>query len=316
MHVERQTLTTPDGWTLTLHRGTVPGKTPGPPVLFVPGFGMNAFIFRYHPRGGSFMEYLLEQGFDPWSVDLRGQSTSTPPKHNRGWGLADHAFVDLPATFRWISRFTGYERVHAIGCSLGGALLYGYGGTIADHRIDRLVTMGSPLRWTTASGIVAAFGTLAPVFGKVPVQGTRHLARWLLPVGVRLVPGLMAVYLNPRLTHTGEPHQLSRTVEDTHPAVNLELARWIRNRDLTLGGIDVADALRKFDRPLLVVVGNGDRICPPEVALSAVGLSAGPSRALKVGTDSERVAHADLFISDLAPERIYAPIARFLREGD
>ncbi len=277
---------------------------------------MNAFIFRYHPRGRSFMEHLLDLGFDPWSVDLRGLSTAKPPPGRPTWGLADQAFVDLPATFRWISRHTGHERVHAIGCSLGGALLYGYGSAVAEHRIDRLVTMGTPLRWTTASNLVAAFSRLAPLFGQLRMPGTRHLARWLLPVGVKAAPKLMSIYLNPALTNTDDASELSRTVEDPDPAVNQELARWIRDRDLTLGGVNVSTSLRNFHRPLLVVVGNGDRICPPEVALAAVDLAGGPTRALRVGTDAERVAHADLFISDLAPERIFTPIANFLRERD
>ena len=312
LHVERHRVTTPDGWSLELHRGVRSGDAPGKPVLFVPGFGMNAFIFRYHPRGTSFMASLLDAGLDPWSVDLRGQTSAhARPGARTDIGLADHAFADLPAAFDFVARATGHDRVHAIGCSLGGALLYGYGGTLRDHRIDRLVTMGTPLKWTAPSAVVRGFARLGPLLG-VPVRGTRHAARAVLPIVSKLAPRLLSVYLNPALTHVGPARELSRTVEDPHPRVNRQLSRWIRHGDLLLDSVNVTEALRQFDRPLLVIVGSGDRICPPEVALAALEVAGGPTRSLRVGTDAEGVSHADLFIADMAEERIFRPVARFL----
>jgi pimeloyl-ACP methyl ester carboxylesterase len=313
MHVQRYTIRTSDGWTLELHRGLRPGSTPGQPVLFVPGFGMNAFIFRFHPRGASFMESLLDRGLDPWSVDLRGQSSARPqPGRPVSVSLADHSFVDLPAAFDFVARTTGHERVHGIGCSLGGALLYGYGGAVKDHRIDRLVTMGTPLRWTAPGLVVNAFAAASPLLGAVPMRGSRQAARFLLPVAAKLVPSALSIYLNPRITHTGPVRELVRTVEDPHPRVNRQLAKWIKGKDLRLAGVNVSEALRSFDRPLLVVAGNADRICPAENALAAVSLAGGPATSLVVGRDEERVSHADLFISDLSPERVYAPVADWL----
>lgn len=313
MHVQRMTLRTTDGWSLQLHRGVRPDRPPGPPVLFVPGFGMNSFIFRFHPRGGSFMEALLDRGMDPWSIDLRGQSTARPrPGSIASVSLADHAFVDLPAAFELIARETGYERVHAIGCSLGGALLYGYGGAIADHRIDRLVTMGTPLQWTQASIVVNAFATAAPLLGAVPMRGSRRMARVALPVASRLLPGPLSMYLNPKLTHCAPAAELCRTVEDPHPRVNRQLAKWIRGRDLLLAGVNVTEALRRFDRPLLVVTGSGDRICPPECSLAALEHTGGPASSLVIGDEVRRVGHADLFISDLAPEHVFGPVGHWL----
>ena len=80
VRAHRTSLITPDGWNLTMRRGLAAGRAnPGPPVLLVPGYGMNASIFDFHPRGTSFVQRLYEQGFDPWTVDLRGTSTSTAP---------------------------------------------------------------------------------------------------------------------------------------------------------------------------------------------------------------------------------------------
>lgn len=313
MHVQRYTVSTGDGWQLELHRGTRPGKTPGKPVLFVPGFGMNSFIFRYHPRHPSFMETLLDQGLDPWSIDLRGQRSARPhPGTRSSISLADFAFVDLPAAFDFVCAETGHARASAIGCSLGGALLYGYGGAVPGHRLDRLVTMGTPLRWTAVSLVVSAFAAVVPWLGDLPVRGSRRMAEVALPIAARLLPGALSIYVNPRITRCSPARELCLTVEDPHPRVNRQLARWIRGKDLRIGDIDVTDALRRFDRPLLVVAGNGDGIVPAENALAAVEHAAGPVDTLVVGNGQHRVGHADLFISDLSPEHVYRPVARWL----
>lgn len=315
MHIERFSVATPDGWLLEMHRGVRAGVQPGAPVIFVPGFGMNSWIFRYHPRGRSFMEALLDEGLDPWSVDLRGQSTTRAgPGANRSVGLADYAWTDLPTAFDHVARITGSDRVHAIGCSLGGALLYAYGCAVQDHRIDRLVTMGTPLRWTKASLLIRAFASLTPLMGWARPRGTRRLARVMLPVATRFVPGALSMYLNPRITDTRPALELVKTVEDPHPRVNRQLGRWIQKMDLEIGGTHIPDALECFDRPLLVVAGNGDRICPPENALSALDCVRGPAASMVVGHEHERVSHADLFISDIAPRRVFAPVARWLLE--
>ncbi|TNE84351.1 MAG: alpha/beta fold hydrolase [Deltaproteobacteria bacterium] len=315
LHVERHSVRTADGWTLTLHRGVRRGQPPGKPVLFVPGFGMNAYIFRYHPSGTSMMEAMAAHGLDPWSVDLRGQRSSRAPSRRTGQpGLDDHVFGDLPAAFEYIAQHTGIEKIHAIGCSLGGALLYGYGALEGSDRLDRLVTMGTPLRWRRPSWLVRGFSVVGPLSARLPVRGTRHLARAGLPIAARIAPGPLSIYLNPKLTQTSDAKSLTRTVENPIPRTNRQLAKWIASGDLRIGGANLTEALDRFERPLLVVAGNGDQICDAASALAALDAVRGPARSLVVGTPQERVSHADLFIADLAPERIFAPVASFLTE--
>lgn len=315
LRIERHTVRTEDGWTLTMHRGRPTGGSAGPPVLFVPGFGMNAYIFRYHPSGPSMMAALAERGLDPWSIDLRGQRSSGRPRRgSRSPGLDDHVFRDLPAAFAHVAEVTGSPRVHAIGCSLGGALLYGYGSLVDAPLLDRLVTMGTPLQWRRPSWLVRGFASIGPLSARVPVRGTRHLARAALPIAARVAPGPLSIYLNPHLTRTHDARRLSRTVENPVPRTNLQLARWIQHGDLRLGGQNLTRSLGRFRQPLLVVAGNGDQICDPGSALAALDAVGGPARSLVVGTPEERVSHADLFISDLAPERIFVPIGDFLME--
>ena len=64
-----------------------------------------------------------------------------------GDGLTAQAEVDLPTVFGYLRRVTGQERVHAIGCSLGGSLLYAHAALAPDPGLDRLVAIGAPLTW-------------------------------------------------------------------------------------------------------------------------------------------------------------------------
>ena len=310
MHIQHYQVKTADGWTLPLTRAQTDASENRPPVLFVPGYGMNSFIFRYHPRGVSMMEALVDAGFDPWALDPRGLSTTRSQPNGGRVSLVEQALVDLPAAFDHIAAVTGRERVHAIGCSLGGVLLYAYGGR-PDHRIDRLVAIGTPLRWTEPSALLRLFAAAAPVMGRVRVRGTRRLARVALPLAASLAPGALSIYLNPRITATRPAGQLTRTVENPHRQINREIGRWIQNADLDLDGFDVTKRLATFDRRLLVLCGEGDQICPSGAALSAVGATGGHVESLMIRGD---VAHADLFISDLVHDRVYPPVAEWFRE--
>jgi pimeloyl-ACP methyl ester carboxylesterase len=304
---------TPDGWTLQLRRALRAGRpADGPPVLLVHGYGMNASIFGFHPRGPSFLEHLYDAGLDPWTVDLRGTSTAIGPARRAAVTLDDQAHVDLPAVLEHIAAASGAARVHAIGCSLGGALLYAHVGRDADHRVDRLVTMGSPLVWQDLGLPLRAFKRVGHVLGAVPLRGTRAAARAALPILARVAPDLLSFYLNPRLTFTGPAGALAATVEDPQPRINQALARWMNTGHLMLGDHDVTAGLASFARPLLVVLAEGDGVVPPAASAAAATATAGPTRLLRVTHPEHRVSHVDLFIGDHVHDAVYAPVAAWL----
>src|SRR5215217_590996 len=88
-----------DGWQLSLSQSwdadrLVRGRSP---VLIVPGYGMNSFIFSYHPRGPSLEAYLVEAGHEVWRADLRGQGKSISIGGGPDYHLEDLALTDLGA---------------------------------------------------------------------------------------------------------------------------------------------------------------------------------------------------------------------------
>ncbi len=309
--VDPYEIRTTDGWVLPLARGR--GSAPGArPVLLVPGYGMNASIFRYHASGPSFFDQLRRAGLDPWSVDLRGASTTRATRGAREVRLADQAFIDLPTAIDQIRSVTGAANVGAIGCSLGGTLLYGLAGATERPGIDRIVAMGSPLRWSRTR-LVRAFLASSPLSCTIPLVGSRRLAAAALPLAARFASPLLKVYLNPRITAIEPTAMLTRTVEDPLRSINREMARWMSTGHLDLDGVSVSRALHRYRGRLLVVHSRGDGICDSASALSALDHVRTPAEVLEVSHPAgEPIGHADLFLCDAAPERVFAPVARFL----
>ncbi|MCP4604343.1 MAG: alpha/beta hydrolase, partial [Proteobacteria bacterium] len=88
-----------DGWIMAIKQvydpdTLVKGRRP---VAIIPGWGMNAFIFGYHPSGMSMEEFIVSQGFEVWSVNLRGQGESIREGGSTAYRMADISLKDLPA---------------------------------------------------------------------------------------------------------------------------------------------------------------------------------------------------------------------------
>lgn len=298
-----------EGWTLAMTH--VRGD--GPPVLLVPGYGMNRFILGYHPGGVSLMDHLAAAGLDVFSVDLRGQGDSFGGDRRR-ISLAKLALVDLPMAVRVVQERTGADRVHLIGCSLGGTLLYTWMAHDPGAPVDRCVSMGGPMDWPTRGPIVRAFSAVAPLAKHVPVRGVRPLARLALPVITRVAPGLLRPYMHHDLVDLEHADQLVRTVDDPARALNAELGDWVGRGTLQVGGTQVGPALAQVDRPLMLITASGDGIAPPDACQTALDAWGGPTEHLEVGSPERPWAHADLFIARDAHAQVFDPIAGFLTQ--
>src|SRR5690242_8776332 len=76
MNVDRYLVDNRAGWRIALSRYCQAREPKSRPVLIVPGYGMNSFIFSFHPTGPSLVECLAARGLEVWTVDLRGQGRS------------------------------------------------------------------------------------------------------------------------------------------------------------------------------------------------------------------------------------------------
>ena len=306
-----------DGWLLSLKQTYAP-KALEPsrrPVVIVPGYGMNAFIFGYHPRGKSMEAYWADKGFEVWSLNLRAQGDSKRVGGRKQYGFYDAAVTDLGAAFAFIARNTKSRatRLDAVGCSLGGTYLYANLALFPGQNIlGSVVTIGAPLQWVKINPVFkAAFGS-PRIAGMLTIRGIRPFARIAMPLLTR-IPSLLQIYLHPEIVDTSRMKEIIQTVENPNRTLNRQIAEWVQRGDLVIRGVNVTEAVAKATNPLLVVLANADGIVPEATALSAYDkMGSSVKDILCVGTKEIPVAHADLFVSNIAQEWVFEPLAQWL----
>ena len=135
-----------DGWELSLFQTWDESRPPRGrrPVLIVPGYGMNSFIFSFHPHGASLQSYLAAAGFEVWRADLRAQGASRSVGGGDVYGLEDLALTDLDAVIRAVleKTCTGASRVDLLGASLGGTIMFIYAVLNRERSIGSMIAVG------------------------------------------------------------------------------------------------------------------------------------------------------------------------------
>lgn len=288
------------------------------PVLIVPGYGMNSFIFGFHPAERSLEATLAARGLVVYAADLRGQGKSrSVASANERYGMAELAVDDVGAVIDWIREREGCDRVDLVGCSLGTSLAFGYMAHRARNAaVGSFVSLGGLVRWVDIPPLLRLAFASPRVAGLIKMRGTRDFARRALPIVTRAFPKLLSLYVNASSSDLARAAEIVETVEDPHPIINREIAEWIARRDLILRGVNVSAAIESMDHPLMCVVAKDDGIVPEATSRDVFDrIGTRDRELLVVGGDAARpIAHADLFLSRGAEERIFSPIARFLLE--
>ncbi len=308
------------GWQLALRRVAPP---PGEesrhrPVLIVPGYGMNSFIFGFHPNGLSLEAYLASRGLEVWSADLRAQGRSVfrgPGSPDLRISMADLAVEDVGAAIGHVLAHTrtGKRELDLVGCSLGASLVFAHLAFLPDAPVHSVVSLGGLVTWKKVPKLVLAAFASPWLAGALHFKKTRALAGHALPLLARWAPGLLSIYMHGSSTDTTQAARMVQTVEDPIPSINREIAEWVRARELSLRGVNVSRAIAAMRYPLLCVVAMQDGIVPPETARGAYDdIGSADKELLLVGDAGFPIAHADLFLCTGAEARVFAPIANFL----
>jgi pimeloyl-ACP methyl ester carboxylesterase len=285
------------------------------PVVMIPGYAMNTFVLGFHPTGRSMVDYLVDQGFEIWTANLRGQGESRRLGPDGEYGFRELACEDLPVVRDLVLEETATERhrFDAIGCSLGASFLYAYlAHHLDDHRMGALVAIGGPLRWEDVHPLVRLVFSSPLIADILPTRGVPTMARVTLPLIERL-PLLASIYMNVHQIELEEADRLVQTIDNPNPGLNRQIAHWLDDRDMIVDGVDVTEAMAEVDIPVFCILANHDGIVPPSSVLSiAEAIGSDVVDILRVGTEDHWFAHADLFISEYAEDRVFDPLARWL----
>ena len=306
-----------EGWKLALRRHVDPDAldTHRRPVAILPGYGMNGFIFTYHPEGPSMAETFARAGFEFWTVDLRAQGDSLPDGGASSYRLEDAGLTDLRCVLRFIERHTASTRplVDVIGCSLGATYAFMHVALEPEHRVAALVSIGGPLRYQRIHPAVRAAFSSPTLAGMVPFWGTSLMAELALPLVAGRAPWLLRLYLRAENVDLDKAQVLVRTVEDPVPAVNEQIARWLKDKDLVVDGRNVTGEFHRFGGPFFCLYGNADGIVPQDTAMTAFTHTGSAIReVMALGDDRIKMAHADPYVSRYSHDALFRPMIDWL----
>ncbi len=166
---------TADGWTLQVDRYQPTKPDPANnPVVLCHGLSYNNRFWDLTSEN-SLARYLAERGYDVWTVSLRGAGFSDQPLANVirkiGTGSIDPGFLltaqnrkldkaifseycvddhinyDVPAVIALVKEKTQAKKVHWVGHSMGGMIMFAYLGThpASAKDVDTFVAVSVPM---------------------------------------------------------------------------------------------------------------------------------------------------------------------------
>jgi pimeloyl-ACP methyl ester carboxylesterase len=316
---------TADGWLIGLHRYRPRGEGPvaAEPVLLCHGLLSSRFSLDLTEER-SLARFLRDAGFDVWLMDLRahgdsvrdGRSTPFRWGHRMGydWSIDEHIREDLPAAVRYVLETTGASRLHWVGHSLGGMILYAHCLDGERGWFRSAVTIDSPgymapLKQPTWPGRL--FARLVPVVPLLLFKPVLHFLYSLVPERVLYRAILLDRKTLRLILYNG-------LVERWSSLTLLHLARTV-----AAGRFQSFDGKRNYEEgptriefPLLVLRAPLGR-CPEACVRHAYETAATAQKEyVHLGRDggfSTDHNHFSILIGDKAREDLYPVIADWLR---
>ncbi|GMW03487.1 MAG: hypothetical protein AMXMBFR84_46210 [Candidatus Hydrogenedentota bacterium] len=313
---EVHTVTTRDGWKIQLYR-MKSKNVEGQPVFLCHSLVSNHLSFAV-PEGEGIVHALVKAGYDCWCIDLRGCRSAVPPRGagKRGISLDDYLLKDIPAAIEYIRRETGYNKVHWIGHSLGGMLLYAFDLTFGSACLASGVAIGSPPSFKNIQ--YESPSTLLSINGFSPLLVNTSM-KLIAPFSSRLKPNLPVLPINwinvhPKIGTT----ELIHLVEPIPPQVGIAMNQWATGSPWVMSGgsLKVGERLDEVSVPLLTIYGGGDPFTPignAELLLKRLKISDKKMVVLSRAKGySEDYSHMDLAFAKNGRIEVCQPIIDWL----
>jgi polyhydroxyalkanoate synthase len=273
----------------TLYRYRSANRTHAVPVLLVFALINRSYIYDLRP-GGSFVEFLLDAGYDVWLLDW-----GVPGDEDADLGIEYYVTRAIPAAMREIRRASGAEETTLVGWCIGGTLCAMYAALHADGPVRNLVLLTAPIdvsdnalyqRWTGRDDYRVE--AMAEAYPAVPGPLIDVGNKLLKPVtnGFSTYRGLW-YSLYDGSAKIDQFKAFSKWVNDSPPFPGRAYVEWItwmykenrlpRDR-VVLDGRRVR--LRDIDQSLLVVTATGDHIAPRPQTVALMDLVSSEDRTL------------------------------------
>lgn len=274
--------TTEDGWELAISHYAPPADSPavGLPVLLCHGLGSNRLAFDIDPQY-SLARGLAEQGFDVYAIDLRGHGLSEKPaqrsRKSWGWGFNTYCDQDIPAAIDAVLKISGKKKLHFIGHSMGGILLYSHaallnakGKACASTKIQSGITIASSLDYSCSTSFFHRIVRLAPIthlVPSVPMNWPALFSSWAARFHHAFIDPVLVARNNVELDCYRK--MAANSIHPISAPVLREMAGAIDGSGMKASsGLMYADVLEEkgYLFPVLSLSGTADIQCPPDVA--------------------------------------------------
>jgi polyhydroxyalkanoate synthase subunit PhaC len=288
------------------------------PVLLVFALINRPDIFDLRP-GNSFVEYLLEEGFDVFLIDW-----GYPDEEDADMGLENYVCDELHWGIREVLRASDQDEVSLLGWCIGGTLCLLYGGTQPGNSVRNMALLTTPV--DTRGGLYTNW------------VGREAFDVDFVAEGYKVVPGAAIDWANKMMKPVtnywttyrrlweavlaGEARReayqsMARWVADNPPFPARAYREWItwmyKENRLVRGRMRLRGSrvdLRRVDQNVLVVTAGADHIAPRPGTMPIFDLVA-----------SEDITHLDrpgghigLMAGSRARKEIWPDIAQWLAE--
>ncbi len=315
----KEVLMTPGPHPLGMVRKRLPPPSPSRgAVILIHGYGQNRYT--WHSSKRSFVNFLADDGWDVFNVDLRGHGRSRRFGAPYPRTMDDYIREDLPLFVREARALSGQDRVFLIGHSMGGLISYFGGATRLRDQVRGIVTLGSPYVFGQGSALLLGLREIAAAVRwtglldanpPLPLRIVgRHLNRRKGLWNARLLPLPIRAWAPDTVEPEVLEEYLRRSFDRSTLAVALDIFRAGRDKAFKSadGMIDYSTAFEILDRPLLVVAGTRDGLAPPESVRPAFERSRASDKTYRTFP----FGHIDLVVGKEATRTVWPLIRNWM----
>lgn len=303
---------TADGATIALHHH--PGR--GEPVLLVHGVSSNHRFWDLD-ADHSLARWLVDQGFDPWLLDLRGHGNAQYDVDGvwqvSGWTVDDYGKYDVPAAVDYIRRVTGREQVGYVGHSMGGMVGAIYAVEGGEPYLSAMVLVGSPATFRRDAPMIEAARVGMGLAGAGLLYVDSPLGAEFAASAGGAVPGkLHQLLYNPaNFLPATERTMLQNIVSPMSREEMQHFGRMLTHErfESADGQVDWAAAFRSTRVPVLAIAGSVDLAGRPEFVRPWTEGHAGEARFVELPA----YGHLDLGLGEDSERDVYPIIGEWLR---
>ncbi|MCX5758191.1 MAG: alpha/beta hydrolase, partial [Candidatus Hydrogenedentes bacterium] len=230
--------------------------------------------------------------------------------------MDDHILRDIPSTIQYIQKVTGHKRIHWVGHSMGGMLLYAHDAVLGSADLASGTTLGSPIGF---EGVPFHRPGLALALRKTSRLAFRCLQRLVVTICHLFKPQLALIPVNYKnMNPILDASAMFSTLDAPPIGVSMSLAKAAETHTWRVNDetVNVFDHLKDLKVPLFAIFGAGDPFVPVEHAKTFFDEIRNTDKRLMVlSKDNGNVAdysHVDLVFGREAKREVFTPVVEWL----